>query len=45
MSLLWSVGQHKAPVEARGQVLPLLGPWLDHKEAFFFREIVGGYQS
>ena len=41
----WLVGQHKTTVEACGQVLPLLAQLLDHKQAFFFRKILGGYQT
>ena len=35
------VGQDKTPVEAHGQVLPLLGGRLGHKQALFFRQIRG----
>ena len=44
---LWSVDQHKTLVEARSHVLPLLGRWLDHKEAFFQQIVAAqrGYQG
>ena len=36
---LWLVGQDKTPVEAHGQVLPLLGGRLGHKQALFLWQI------